>query len=257
MKNPFWNIYLYEWFWLYWSSSSYSSYYENVHLFYNYFYIVMYNKKLVIWSTFKVSLMIVNMAIILCSYTVLCVLFNHWLSFPNWPRSGAKRELQMPMEWAPRCHMVLSPMLETGLRLEEAQQRQPWRGLDITTEPRLGITQLCVNTFRLVSDAACRGTMGMVRGCAEDARCHTAHMSSLTYESRLNAGYWLCLRDPTGSQTFQQQQRECSEVDAARRRAPWIPKLSKYLQQHLYTALIGMHLSLRADHTTEPCIKRI
>lgn len=139
----------------------------------------------------------------------------------------------------------------------EAQKRQLWRGLDITTEARLGITQLCVYTFRLVSDAACRGTMGMVRGCAEDARCHTAHMSSLTYESRLNAGYWLCLRGPTGSQTFQQQQRECSEVDAARRRAPWIPKLSEYLQQHLYTALIGMHLCLRADHTTEPCIKRI
>lgn len=116
----------------------------------------------------------------------------------------------------------------------EAQRRQSWRGLDLTTEPRLGITQLCVCTFRLVSDAACTGTMGMVRGCAEDARCHTAHMSSLTYESRLNAGYWLCLRGPTGSQTFQQQQRECSEVDAARRRAPWIPKLSEYLQQHLY-----------------------
>lgn len=164
----------------------------------------------------------------------------------------------MPMEWAPRCHTVLSPILETGLRLEEAQRRQSWLGLHITTEPRLGITQLCVYTFRLVSDAACcTGTMGMVRGCAEDARCHTAHMSSLTYESRLNAGYWLCLRGPIGSQTFQQQQRECSEVDAARRRAPWIPKLWVSSAASVYgSRLIDMHFYLRAGHTTEPCIKR-
>lgn len=35
----------------------------------------------------------------------------------------------------------------------EAQRRQSWRGLDITTDPRLGITQLCVCAFRLVRDA--------------------------------------------------------------------------------------------------------
>ncbi len=71
---------------------------------------------------------------------VLSVLFSVQLSFPNCPCRGAKRDLQMLIKWAPRCHMVLSPMLETGLRLEEALMLNGGtRDVVLTSQPSLDL----------------------------------------------------------------------------------------------------------------------
>lgn len=198
-------------------------------------------KKLIIWSTFKVSWMIVNYGNHNIAYSTFCT-FQPLAVIPRLAAQWRKTR-------APNANGV-GTALSYGTVAVSPDRIEAWGASTeaaVTWSSYHNWTSTWNNPAVRLHLSPCErrgicstGTMGMVRGCAEDARCHTAHMSSLTYESRLNAGYWLCLRGSIGSQTFQQQQRECSEVDAARRRAPWIPKQSEYLQQHLYTALVSL-----------------